>query len=79
MKKTRYSVTLPNGNAASRTSARVYTHVWAARNDDSDWGVYGFAGSRELAEKARDAWIARTRRFNDERDWEYKILPVEVD
>ena len=49
-KKIKYSVVLPDGNIATRTSARTYTHAVVARDEDG-WGVYGFNGSKVLAQR----------------------------
>lgn len=61
--KTAYTATLPNGEKATRKSARTYTHLVAARNisydadiegkrtESADWHVIGWCGTAELAQK----------------------------
>lgn len=66
--KNKYSATFSNGHVATRTSAAVYTHVWAVivtnTESGSTWTVTGFASDHSKASKAAGAYVARCARFN---------------
>ena len=57
--KTTYTVTLPDGRTAQRTSGRAYTHAVIV-HDPNGAGVYGWsqsaAGADKIAVEARKAW-----------------------
>ena len=75
---TKYTVNLPDGTSRTRTSKRAYTHAIAAMSpSDGSWGVWGYAGSEELAKKARDSNEARCIR-EGEVGWKFTIIPVEI-
>lgn len=50
-KKHKYVVRLPDGNQATRISPRTYTHAIAVK-DARGWGILGYAGNLDLANKA---------------------------
>jgi hypothetical protein len=50
-KKHKYVVRLPDGTQATRTSPRTYSHAIAVK-DARGWGVLGYAGNLDLANKA---------------------------
>lgn len=51
MSKYKYTVVLPDGKEATRTSPRTYTHAIAVK-DGRGWGLLGYAGNLDLANKA---------------------------
>jgi hypothetical protein len=51
MSKYKYTVVLPDGKEATRTSPRTYSHAIAVK-DDRGWGLIGYAGNLDLANKA---------------------------
>ncbi len=55
MRKTTYEITLPDGSARTRNSARTYTHAVVAQGDHG-WGLVAFCGSLALAEKRIADW-----------------------
>jgi len=56
--KTSHEVTLPDGTTRSRASDRIYTHAVVARGERG-WGVVGYCGSPELAQKRAADWRRR--------------------
>jgi len=51
MSKYKYTVALPDGKEATRTSPRTYTHAIAVKGARG-WGLTGYAGNLDLANKA---------------------------
>ena len=65
MDKHTYRVTAPDGTVLTRTTRRTYSHAVLCfglnpRTNVEDWGIWGFVGRLELAnrtaEQARKVW-----------------------
>lgn len=80
---TKYTATLSNGTTVKRTSqsGRIYTHFWTWMPVDAEKAAAderfgeGFAGSRDLAEKAGNAFApasvsAREAKFMNKQERE---------
>lgn len=59
----RYEVDLPDGRTVSRCSKRTYTHAVITEIPPTmwnpGWGVVGYCGSAELANKRASDWRSR--------------------
>lgn len=81
MSKYKYTVALPDGKEATRTSPRTYTHAIAVKSDRG-WWVRGYAGSLDLANKAYNQAgkiLANERLSTQPNRWtEIRMIPVQV-
>lgn len=81
--KKKYKVIAPDGEVFTRTTERTYTYAvlffqeeknWAGL--ENFWGLVGFCGTKELAEKlertTRNRWDVKNELF-----WTTLIVPVE--
>lgn len=77
---TTYSLTLPDGQIRSRNSKKAFSHAIAMlHSDESEWFCAGYASSRELAEKAANAWASKVERTSKGAvTAQFQIIEVEV-
>jgi hypothetical protein len=74
MSKYKYTVVLPDGKEKTRTSPRTYTHAIAVK-DARGWGLTGYAGNLDLANKA----YGRASNRAHPAGWtEVRMIPVQV-
>lgn len=76
-KKTTFTVTLPDGKKAIRSSARAYTHSVAVlfagdENRKAGWQAMSFHSGLDNAEKASREWAKAASKIS-----EIKIIPVD--
>lgn len=82
-KKNKYKVTAPDGEVFTRNTYRTYTYAVLFYQEEENWaglknfwGLVGFCGTKELAEKLARTTLNRWD-VKNELFWTTLIVPVE--
>lgn len=77
MAKFNYQVTAQDGSIHTRKSDRIYTHaVVGTWNDGRGYGVMGWSGRLDLAEKVLASWNKINK--ENQRNGQFAIVEVQV-